>query len=218
MITNEQRDILAKNLNLKIADDIFLKFQKYFGLFLKYNAHTNLISKNDAQLLFEKHIFDSLSLNLFFKNVTVKNMLDIGAGGGFPSVPVAIAYPQIKVVALDSIKKKMNFVQEIKDELKLDNLSIMCQRAENADVKHLSSFDLVTCRAVSELKNLFSYVVPYIKKGGYFVAFKSKNFQEELDNAEMIIKKSKVKLIKIIDYALPLTENFERKLLVFQKL
>lgn len=213
-----QRKIIEERLNFEINDNTFENFIKYSKLFLEYNSHTNLMSKNDEKVLFEKHIFDSLSLNLFFQNYNVSNMLDIGTGGGFPSLPVALAFPTIEVVAIDSIQKKMNFIESVKKELDLKNIKTICTRAENFDAKMLNSFDMVTCRAVSALKNLFDYTIPYIKKDGYFVAFKSKIYEQELEDAKNIIKKSKVKLIDVIDYALPLTENFERKLLIFQKL
>lgn len=213
-----QRKIIEEKLNFEINDNTFENFIKYSKLFLEYNSHTNLMSKNDEKVLFEKHIFDSLSLNLFFQKYNVSNMLDIGTGGGFPSLPVALAFPTIEIVAMDSIQKKLNFIESVKKELDLKNIKTICTRAENFDIKMLNSFDMVTCRAVSALKNLFDYTIPYIKQDGYFVAFKSKIYEQELEDAKNIIKKSKVKLIDVIDYTLPLTENFERKLLIFQKL
>ena len=216
-MNNNQRQILKNLLNFEIDDKTFANFQKYTKLFLEYNAHTNLMSKNDEKVLFEKHIFDSLALSQFFKSEKITNMLDIGTGGGFPSLPVAIAYPEISVYAMDSIQKKLNFIEQVKKELYLKNIETLHQRAENITKTDFKSFELVTCRAVSALKNLFPYATPYIKNKGFFVAFKSKNFQAELDDAEDIIQKSKMKLTQIIDYNLPLEENFERKLLIFQK-
>lgn len=217
-MNNIQRKIIEEKLHLSLNDNTFSNFEKYSKLFLEYNAHTNLMSKNDEKVLFEKHIFDSLALNLFFEKYEIKNMLDIGTGGGFPSLPIAIAFENINVTAIDSIQKKLNFIENTKKELNLKNIKTICQRAENYDAKMLTSFDMVTCRAVSALKNLFDYTIPYIKQNGYFVAYKSKIYEQELEDAKNVIKKSKVKLIDVIDYALPLTENFERKLLVFQKL
>jgi len=212
---NSQKKFLEKELNIVFNDQILSNFKKYCSLFKEYNSHTNLISKNDEKVLFEKHIFDSLSLNLFFKKHKIKNMLDIGTGGGFPSVPAAIAFENISVIALDSIRKKMNFIDLVKTELNLKNLTTVCARAEKSGLN--AYFDLVTCRAVSALKNLFPYVSPYVKKDGYFAAFKSKNFEEELKEAQKIIKKYNFELSEIIDYKLPLEENFERKLLIFKK-
>ena len=215
---NSYRQILKEKLNLELDDCTLEEFQKYTELFCEYNEHTNLMSKNDVKVLFEKHIFDSLALWLFLKENKIQNMLDLGTGGGFPSLPIAIAFKNISVVAMDSIQKKLKFIDNVKEKLNLKNIKTLCKRAENVENEEKNSFDIVTTRAVSALKNLFAYSVPYIKKNGFFVAFKSKNYQEELNDAKNIINKSNMKLVKIIDYNLPLDENFERKLLVFQKL
>ena len=215
---NSYRQILKEKLNLELDDCTLEEFKKYTELFCEYNEHTNLMSKNDVKVLFEKHIFDSLALWLFLKENKIQNMLDIGTGGGFPSLPIAIAFKNISVVAMDSIQKKLKCIDNVKEKLDLKNIKTLCKRAENVENEEKNSFDIVTTRAVSALKNLFAYSVPYIKKNGFFVAFKSKSYQEELNDAKNIINKSNMKLVKIIDYNLPLDENFERKLLVIQKL
>ena len=117
-------------------------FNDYIKVFLEQNAKLNLISKNDEKFLWEKHIFDSLSIEKFFEKYgnNFKTLLDFGTGGGFPSVPVALAYPELPVTALDSIGKKINAVTEIKEALHIDNLTTVCSRVENFDGK----FDIVT--------------------------------------------------------------------------
>ena len=114
---------------LKIKAD----FTKYIEVFLQKNAKLNLISKNDEKLLFEKHIYDSLGIKLFFEkyNITAGDILDIGCGGGFPCVPIAIEYPEFNVTGIDSIRKKINAINEIKEELMLTNLTTICDRVEN---------------------------------------------------------------------------------------
>lgn len=105
---------------------------KYIEAFLNQNAKLNLISKNDEKFLWEKHIFDSLSIEKFFEKYGKgKTLLDIGTGGGFPSVPIALKYPEIEVYALDSIRKKINAIENIKKELNIQNLHPICDRAEN---------------------------------------------------------------------------------------
>ncbi len=191
--------------------NIFVDYEK---IFIEENHKVNLISKNDEQFLWEKHISDSLALSKFFdKYGYSEEILDIGTGGGFPSVPVAIVYPQIKVVALDSISKKIRAVQTFKDKLGLKNLETVCARVENYDRK----FEVITSRAVSSLKNICEYALPKLKKDGYFVAFKSRKVQEEIDNAQSVLKKYKAKIIDIIEYNLPLEENFERYLVIIHK-
>lgn len=190
-------------------------FEKYEGVFLKKNAHTNLISKNDEKFLFEKHIFDSLAINIFFKaqKLNGKTLLDVGTGGGFPSVPLAILYEDLDIYPLDSIKKKIKIIEEIKDELDLKNLHPICNRVENTK----EQFDFITTRAVATLDKVLKYSAPRLKKGGYFIAYKSKKALDELKDAQKTIKSNNLKMLDLIEYTLPLDEKFERNLIIFQK-
>ena len=203
----EKLEKLKKNNNLK----------KFSEVFLEKNKVINLISKNDAKVLFEKHIFDSLSIEKFFEKYNVKyagmNMLDIGTGGGFPSVPIAICYPEINVVGLDSIAKKIRAIEDFKNDLKLDNLTLINDRAENLKTK----YDIVVSRAVSRLDKVVEYAMPLLKDGGYFVCYKSKQVFDEIREAKEAIFKKKAELLEVIEYKLPLEENFERFLVVIKK-
>lgn len=188
-------------------------YNEYIQAFLKQNAKLNLISKNDEKFLWEKHIFDSLSIERYFdKYKKGKTMLDIGTGGGFPALPVAYTYKDIDVYPLDSIRKKINAINEMKDELNLENVFPICERAEKLSQK----FDLITSRAVAPLKVISGYALPLLKKDGYFVAFKSVKAQEEIDDAKLILKKFNAKVIDIIEYDLPLDENHTRNLIVIK--
>ncbi|MBP3820374.1 16S rRNA (guanine(527)-N(7))-methyltransferase RsmG [bacterium] len=186
-------------------------FEEYEKLFIEENHKVNLISKNDEKYLWEKHICDSLGIEKFFEKYFIpKNILDIGTGGGFPSVPIAIVYPQIEVIALDSIGKKIRAVENLKNRLNLKNLTAICSRVENFEGK----FDVITSRAVSSLKNICAYALPKLKKNGYFIAFKSRKAQEEIDEAFTILKKFKAEIIDILEYELPMNEKLERYLIV----
>jgi len=190
-------------------------FEHYMQIFLEQNAILNLISKNDEKFLWEKHVYDSLSLHLFFEKYgTPKTILDIGTGGGFPAVPLTIKYPQINIWALDSIAKKINAIENIKAELKLKNLYPVCSRVE---AFNNNDFDVVTSRAMASLDKLIKYAEPKIKNGGYFVAFKSRLLEEELKNAKQILKKSLLNLVDTIEYELPTEEKHIRKLVIFKK-
>lgn len=192
-------------------------FEEYIKIFLEQNSKLNLISKNDEKFLWEKHIFDSLSLSKFFEKYSIvpenKTLLDFGTGGGFPSVPLAIKYPKLQVTALDSIRKKINAVTEIKNQLGLTNLTPICERVENIHPK----FDFVTSRAVAAMEKLIPYAIPRLKNNGYFITYKSVKVQEELEKADNILKKYQSKVIDIITYDLPLSENYTRNLVVIQK-
>lgn len=141
-------------------------FNDYMKAFLKQNSKLNLISKNDEKLLWEKHVFDSLAIEKFFdkykfsldeKEIT---LLDFGTGGGFPAVPISLAYPNIKVTAMDSIRKKINAISAIKEELNIRNLTPLCGRVETFEKK----FDIITSRAVANLGKIIEYAIPRLKK------------------------------------------------------
>lgn len=189
-------------------------YNEYMKVFLEENSKVNLISKNDEKFLWEKHVFDSLAIKEFFSKYGIpKTVLDIGTGGGFPSVPIAIAYPDVKVTALDSIAKKIRAVESIKEKLHINNLNPVCCRVENLDEK----FDVITTRAVSSLKNICEYALPKLYKGGYFVAYKSRKTPEEIEEAKNVLKKYSSKIIEIIEYDLPLEEKITRNLIVIKK-
>lgn len=191
------------------------KFEQYKKVFLEENSKHNLISKNDEKFLYEKHIFDSLSIGLFFEKYGIKEaeILDIGCGGGFPCVPVALEFPQMKITGIDSIRKKINSVSVIKEQLGLNNLDLICDRVENIEGK----FDIVISRAVADMAKISEYALPLVKKGGYFVAYKSKKALEELENAKSVLKKYKAEVIDIIEYTLPLEEVYERNLVCIKR-
>lgn len=199
--------------NFKTVSD----FNNYTEFFLEENSKHNLISKNDEKLLYAKHIYDSLSLKLFLEkyNINEAKILDIGCGGGFPCIPLAIEFPNLQIIGIDSIRKKINSVQTIAEKLKLKNISFICDRVEN--IKN-NDFDIIISRAVADMSKISEYALPKLKKGGFFIAYKSKKALEELDGAKDVLKKYSAKVIDIIPYTLPLEEVYERNLICIQKL
>lgn len=211
----KQVELLSTKLRLALSEDKIKAFEKYSESFLEKNAITNLISKNDEKFLFEKHIFDSLAINLFFKNHNLagKKLLDIGTGGGFPSVPISIIYDNLEVFAIDSIRKKIKVIEDLKADLKLKNLTPICDRVENCKNK----FDYITTRAVAPVDKILQYATPKLKDGGYFIAYKSKRASDELKDAQKTIKKFNLKIVETIEYTLPFDEIYERNLIIFRK-
>ncbi len=213
-------EILEKNLNITITKQVNEIFENFSQLFKIYNTHTNLISKNDEKNLFEKHIYDSLALNLFLEKYQQQEnttILDIGTGGGFPSIPLAIYYKDLKITPLDSIAKKIGFVELVQKELRLENLTPICKRVEDLPTTYKESFDIVTSRAVASLNTLLEYTIPYLKVGGYFVAYKSKNVDEEIKMAQNAFEKLNAQIVDRIEYKLPLEEDYFRELLIIKK-
>lgn len=212
--------VLKKSLNICLTDLQKVNLEQFTNFFENYNTHTNLMSKNDIGVLFEKHIFDSLALNLFFlkyKTASDIKLLDIGTGGGFPALPVAVCFDKIDVTAIDSIQKKVNFIKEVKDELNLENILPICARIEELSGGFRNGFDIVTSRAVADLRVILEYAIPYVKHRGYFVAFKSKNTDAEINNAQNALNILGAEVVDKIPYILPIAESPERYLLIIKK-
>ena len=186
-------------------------FTEYKKVFLEQNSKLNLISKNDEKVLFEKHIYDSLAIKLTGKLSDGQTLLDIGCGGGFPCVPIAVEYPEVNVVGIDSIRKKINAVNNIKEALHLDNLTTICDRAENIKGR---KFDIITSRAVADLSKIAEYALPLLKKDGFFIAYKSQKAMSEIEDAKQVLSEYNAKVIEIINYTLPLDEVYQRNLVV----
>lgn len=198
--------------NFEIEQD----FEQYKKVFLEQNAKLNLISKKEEEFLYEKHIYDSLSIKLFFKEYDYypKTVLDIGTGGGFPAVPIAIEFPDIKVTGIDSTGKKIRAIESISNKLGLGNLELINDRVEHLKGR---TFDIITSRAVGKVDQLVQYAYPLLNKGGYIVLYKSKTADEEISDAKNTIRKYRLKIKPIIEYKLPLNEEYVRNLVILQK-
>ena len=147
-----------------------------------------------------------------------KTLLDIGTGGGFPAVPIAIAFPEINVIGVDSINKKIKFINEIATTLKLKNLSGIVSRTEELPSTMKETFDIVASRAVAPLNVILEYAAPYLKTNGYFVAYKSKIVNDEIEQAQNALNVLNCKLEDVINYELPLEENYDRNLVIIKKI
>lgn len=169
------------------------------------------MSKNDIDVIFEKHILDSISVVLFDKFKDASVIVDVGCGGGFPSVVLSVFFPDKKIYAVDSVSKKINFINLIKSELELYNLFPLLTRVE--DYPPLGA-DIITNRAVGKIKDIWKYSKKHLNSGGYFISYKAKTADDEaLDAMKSCIE---LKDKKIIDYELPLKENHTRKLVIFK--
>jgi 16S rRNA (guanine527-N7)-methyltransferase len=181
--------------NLELTEDFLHKAHKFCELVLDANKSTNLVSKNDSQKLFTRHVLDSL----VFTTLNPKNSsqwADIGSGAGFPVVPLCLYLPQIKFHAIENRKKRCEFLNFVKQKLNLQNLEIIQGKAENSGLKDM---DFVSCRAVASLEEDFERAKRMLKSGGYFFTVKSKRIIDELRaKNDKLLKNA-----KILSYHLP---------------
>lgn len=197
-----------KNLIEKNKD----AFAILYRLYTEFNSHTNISSITDEKEVYKKHFEDSLMILPYF-NTNDLRLIDIGTGGGFPALPLAIVFPKLHITAIDSVGKKIKFLELVKKELNLDNLEPIACRAEELaqEPRYRESYDLALSRAVAELRMLLEYSVPFVKVNGKFIAYKKQNIEAELATASKAIKILNCKLIDQVQYD-------DKQLLVFEKL
>lgn len=220
----------TKDFNLSLDNKQLDLFKRYQHFLEEYNRHTNIVSDAGKEVVIIKHFTDSLSLGLLMNKMLPRpnfTIIDVGAGGGFPSVPILIAYPESKLCAVDSVGKKTKFLELLSNELGLESrMEIVNSRAEDlyrskdssAVLDHkpyAEGFDLVVSRAVASLNVLSEYCLPFARVGGYFVAYKGKNADHEIMESKKALSVLGGKIIDIASYKL---EDAERKLILIEKI
>ena len=204
----------CKKLNLQINENILKKLYKYSDLLQTWNRKFNLTDTKD---IFLKHFYDSITIVKTELITTEKpiSLADIGTGAGFPGIVIAIFFKNINVTLIESNEKKCKFLNEVKEQLQLENITIVNERAEILSKKEREKYDILTSRAVANLKVLCEIAIPLLKVNGYFLPLKS-NINEELENTEKLFQKLFIKLEKIISFKLPIEQSL-RNILIIKK-
>ncbi|MBU1145013.1 MAG: 16S rRNA (guanine(527)-N(7))-methyltransferase RsmG [Firmicutes bacterium] len=169
-----------KTLGIDLTDKMKQQFRDYYIYLIEQNQVMNLTTITEEEDVYLKHFFDSLSMSkvYLFSNQTI---LDVGAGAGFPSIPLKICFPKLKITILDSLQKRILFLEKLMVLLELEDVRLIHGRAE--EFKEKEAFDLVSARAVAKLQILSELCLPFVKKDGYFIAMKSKHYREEVKEA-----------------------------------
>ena len=198
-------NLLAEQ-NLPLSDQQKKQFERYFELLVEWNEKINLTAITDKEEVYLKHFYDSIApiLQGLIPNETIK-LLDIGAGAGFPSLPMKILYPQLNVTIIDSLNKRINFLQLLAQELDLDDVHFYHGRAEDLaqDKNFRAQYDFVTARAVARMQVLSELTIPYLQVGGKLLALKASNAPEELLEAKNALNLLFSKVEDNLSYALP---------------
>lgn len=202
----------TKKLGISLNEEQLKKLETYKEFLIEYNSHTNLTAIKDEKGIYLKHFYDSLTIYSYIKDQ--KKVLDIGTGAGFPGIVLAILSPNINFVLLDANNKKINFLKELTKKLKITNVECIHDRAENYVQNHKEEFDIVTSRAVAELRILAELSLPALKIGGLFIPMKGV-MEEELMSAKETIEILKGKIIDQIEFELPI-EHSKRTILIIE--
>ena len=217
---NEQQFIEAlKEKGIDLSDKQVAQFRKYFELLVEWNEKMNLTAITDLEGVYLKHFYDSISASFYFDFTNVKSICDVGAGAGFPSLPIKICFPHLHVTIVDSLNKRITFLNHLSEELQLDQVAFVHARAEEfgQNAQYREKYEVVTARAVARLSVLSELCIPLVKPGGNFVALKAAAGPEELKDAKRAISILGASLNKDFSYLLPVEES-ERTLYVFDKI
>ena len=217
MLPEEFRQQLAQQ-NIVLDDKQMAQFQRYFELLVEWNEKMNLTAITQQKEVYLKHFYDSLTLAMTDDFTPQASLCDVGAGAGFPSIPLKIAFPELSVTIVDSLNKRINFLDHLVTELDLKDVQLHHDRGETfgQNKQFRESFDYVTARAVARLNILAELCLPLVKKNGSFFALKAAKSEEELKEAQTAIKLLGGKFIEEKAIFLPITGD-ERHIIVIEK-
>lgn len=181
-------DVLSR-FDISVSDEVCSKLSRYYELLIEWNEKMNLTAITEPEDVALKHFADSLSLLSYVDIQQGASVIDVGTGAGFPGMALKIARPDIRLTLLDSLNKRLVFLDEVCTELGIDDVTMIHSRAEDGSRTELrDSFDYAVSRAVASLNTLCEYDMPYVRQGGRFIAMKSKDAQTEIDEAKNALK------------------------------
>ena len=205
--------------NLKLSEEQMMQLEKYYEMLVEKNKVMNLTAITEYDDVLKKHFLDSLALSQLIDLGGKKGkLLDMGTGAGFPGIPLKIVFPELEITLMDSLNKRIVFLQEVISELGLSGITAIHGRAEEAALKseHREKFDFCVSRAVARLVSLAEFCIPFVKQGGYFIPYKSGEIKEELQEAKFALKELGGEYKKTHAYTLP-NSDIERTLIQIEK-
>lgn len=217
-----------KELHIELSDNQVDQFITYYELLTEWNSFMNLTAITDFDEVCKKHFIDSISLikakeDIFYNlgkalEKDAITIIDVGTGAGFPGIPLKIVFPNLEVILLDSLNKRVKFLNEVISKLQLKGIAAVHGRAEDFARKedYRNNFDLALSRAVANMSTLSEYCIPFVKTEGLFIPYKSEKITEELANANKALSILGGVITKQIEYTLP-ESNYYRNLVIIQK-
>ncbi len=207
----------GKKMDLMFNDKQLNQFYDYMNLLLEWNEKINLTAITEPQEVILKHFIDSLTINKYIKeNATIA---DVGTGAGFPGIPLKIYREDLKITLVDSLNKRINFLNEVIDKLHLENISTIHSRIEDfgKDKKHREKYEYVTARAVANLTTLSEYLMPISKVGGKCICMKGNEIKDEIKDSKNAINILGGKIEKIDEFNLP-DSDISRNIIIVEKI
>lgn len=207
-----------KLLDIELSKKQEEQFNRYYELLIEWNQKINLTAITDKEEVWKKHFEDSISIIKAVDMSEVESVIDVGTGAGFPGIPIKILFPHIKLTLLDSLNKRINYLNLVIEELGLEDVTTIHGRAEDfgKDLKYRESYDLCVSRAVANLSTLSELCIPFVKVDGCFVSYKAEKAEEEIEMAKNAISILGGSVSDIIDFVIPGTD-YGRKLLLIKK-
>ena len=213
---NEELLEKSSTMGVRFSVEQIDKFYKYMNLLIEWNEKINLTAITEPSEIILKHFIDSITILKEIEDGSI--LVDVGTGAGFPGVPLSIMNPTLKITLVDSLNKRLIFLQEVVKELKLENVELIHARAEEfgQNKKYREKFDIATSRAVANLSSLSEYLVPLVKIGGKVISMKAGNAEQEIEEAQTAIKVLGGCIKKIDEFNLP-QSNIERTIITIDK-
>ena len=213
-----EKEILenSKEINIIITEKEIKSLYQYMELLLEWNKNINLTAITDEKEIILKHFIDSISINKYIKEAN--KIMDIGTGAGFPGIPLKILNKDIEFILVDSLNKRINFLEEVKKELSLNKLELLHARAEELakNKKYRENVDIVVSRAVARLRVLAEYMLPFVQENGLCICMKGPNIEEELEESKKALDILGGKIENIEHIILP--GNLERNIILIRKI
>jgi 16S rRNA (guanine527-N7)-methyltransferase len=214
----EQFEANMREKGITLSRDQLDQFEMYYETLVEWNEKMNLTAITDKAEVYLKHFYDSITASFYFDFTKPFHLCDVGAGAGFPSIPLKIVFPHIEVTIVDSLNKRISFLNHLANVLKLENVHFIHDRAETFGVNPLyrESFEVVTARAVARMSVLSELCLPLVKVGGHFIAMKAAHANDELEVGQKAITTLGGRLADMHTFTLPMEES-ERNILIIKK-